>query len=184
MEKKDIKKYKKFGKSSRNFIGHTHTLLLAEDHILCITKKGYTETYNRFFYKDLMSCSVSKTIWGTIHQIILAIIAMLIICLGIYLRQIGEAFAGNYWLVISIVFIATFFKLLHRKGSALFQIATYSGNESIKFSSYRKSLKLFAIICQNVAKYQTEENQVKENPTEEKPAEEKPAEDEQSSSEL
>ena len=71
-----MKKYKKLCKSM-DFIGKKSRLLLVDDHILqCNTIAG-SEEYRRFFFKDLKSITVFRTIASKINNIIMSILALI-----------------------------------------------------------------------------------------------------------
>jgi hypothetical protein len=57
------------------FMSHS-SLWLGEDHLLCVDSTGYTETYKRFYFRDIQAITVRQTrrrlIWNWILGILVA----------------------------------------------------------------------------------------------------------------
>lgn len=53
------------------------SLWLGTDHVLCIDANGFTETYKRFFFRDIQAIMLRKTDWWVKAAIILGGIAAL-----------------------------------------------------------------------------------------------------------
>jgi hypothetical protein len=59
--------YKKVPGRGTNFVERI-TLYLAPDHLLYISGTGFTESYRRFYYRDIHALTVRKTITGLLFN--------------------------------------------------------------------------------------------------------------------
>jgi hypothetical protein len=67
------------GKKSSFLIGYI-TLWIGEDHLLSIDSKRFSEDYKRFYYQDIQSITIRKTVVGKVQSITLGLL-----CLGFFL---------------------------------------------------------------------------------------------------
>lgn len=70
------KLYKKLPGKKAGLVG-IHTLHMGEDHLLFIYSVFFRETYRRFYYSDIQSVIIRKTIRGAVWNIILGVMAAL-----------------------------------------------------------------------------------------------------------
>jgi hypothetical protein len=52
------------------------TLWLGEDHLLLLDRMGYTETYKRFYFKDIQAVMIRRTAKADVVNIALAVLAL------------------------------------------------------------------------------------------------------------
>ena len=50
------------------------SLWVGKDHLLCIDTNGYTETYKRFYFRDIQAVILRKTVEWHIMSVILSVI--------------------------------------------------------------------------------------------------------------
>jgi hypothetical protein len=60
-----------------------YSLWLGSDHLLCIETNGYTETYKRFYFRDIQAIIMRRTSVLTTSSILLAALAAALILIGI-----------------------------------------------------------------------------------------------------
>ena len=53
------------------------SLWLGKDHLLCVETTGYTETYKRFYFRDIQACCLQTSRRRLIYNIVLGVPAML-----------------------------------------------------------------------------------------------------------
>lgn len=76
-------KYKRLPGRGRNWAGACR-VWLGEDHVLVVQSRGYTETYRRFFFKDIQAIVLHRThmgktwngIWGGLGLFFLVLAAV------------------------------------------------------------------------------------------------------------
>ncbi len=83
------------------------SLWLADDHLLCIDSNGYTETYRRFYFRDIQALILQRTARGEIVNAILGFIALLFVvfCLLVTVllaRIVFGAVAGLFGLGVLV----------------------------------------------------------------------------------
>jgi hypothetical protein len=59
------------------------SLWLGKDHLLCIETNGYTESYKRFYFRDVQAILIRKTNARLVATIILAILGALLLLIGL-----------------------------------------------------------------------------------------------------
>jgi hypothetical protein len=60
-----------------------YSLWLGPDHLLLIESNGYTESYKRFYFRDIQAIIVSQTSARTIMNIVLGALAVALIAIGL-----------------------------------------------------------------------------------------------------
>jgi hypothetical protein len=63
------------------------TVWMARDHLLLISRTGYTETYKRFYFRDIQAVIIRKTATAFVWNIVLMILALASILLGVVLSS-------------------------------------------------------------------------------------------------
>ena len=58
------------------------SLYLAPDHLLQVSSAGYSETYLRFYFRDIQAITVRKTAWGLSFNIVWGVLAALFLALA------------------------------------------------------------------------------------------------------
>lgn len=56
-------KYERLARSGRS-LGRWHTLWLGEDHLLAVESTGYSETYTRYYFKEIQAIVSRRNAWG------------------------------------------------------------------------------------------------------------------------
>jgi hypothetical protein len=80
------------------------TLWMGKDHLLLVSRTGYTETYKRFYFRDIQAVLIRKTAAAAVGNAVLAILAITLILFGIAVSDsIGRGF---------LFFFGGFFALL------------------------------------------------------------------------
>jgi hypothetical protein len=51
------------------------SLWLGKDHLLCIDSNGYTESYKRFYFRDIQAIMVRKTVRWKYYSLVLGVLA-------------------------------------------------------------------------------------------------------------
>jgi hypothetical protein len=80
------------------------TVWMARDHLLLVSRIGYTETYKRFYFRDIQAIIIRKTATAFVWNIVLSIVA-----LGFILPAVGVSDATAK---IVLALIAGFFTFL------------------------------------------------------------------------
>jgi hypothetical protein len=83
------------------------SLWLGDDHLLCVDSSGYTETYKRFYFRDIQCIVITETKWQTIWNGFLmmppafALIGFMISAFP-WKQHVGAAIA---WSIVTTVFL-------------------------------------------------------------------------------
>ena len=84
------------------------SLWLGKDHLLCVDSSGYTETYKRFYFRDIQVITLvvtkRRTVWNGV------LVAPMVICLAglansLFSLPRGEIAAIVTWAIFAAVFI-------------------------------------------------------------------------------
>ena len=59
------------------------TVWMARDHLLLVSRTGYTETYKRFYFRDIQAVIIRKTATAFVGNIVLSILALGFILLAV-----------------------------------------------------------------------------------------------------
>ena len=157
---KKLKKYKKLCKSV-DTMGKRSRLLFVDDHILQCSNIMGSEEYRRFFFKDLQSITVYRTLSGFISNIVMAIVIISFITIGtlLYFFAYNDAFlaAGGFLSVIVIVvFIALIMNLIKGPTSKTI-ITTLNSQDTLVLSGrFYKTKKVIDSLREYIVKEQGE----------------------------
>jgi hypothetical protein len=77
-------KYKRLTRAAGVSLVSRGSLWLAPDHVLAIESNGYTETYKRFYFRDVQAILIHKTKRFEIVNFVLGIIALAFLLLTIF----------------------------------------------------------------------------------------------------
>ena len=79
------------------------SLYLGPDHLLQVSSTGYSESYLRFYFRDIQAITVRRTVRGAVLSIVYSVLAMLFLALAVDSR-------GNQaiWIFVTGVFIVLF----------------------------------------------------------------------------
>ena len=76
------------------------SLYLAPDHLLQASSSGYSESYLRFYFRDIQAITVRKTSYGLIFNIVWAVLAALFLALAV-----DSAEAAIAWGIVGGIFL-------------------------------------------------------------------------------
>jgi hypothetical protein len=88
------------------------TLWMARDHLLLISRTGYTETYKRFYFRDIQAVIIRKTATALVLNIVLIILALPFFWLAasatdrppqIYWERLAWASIGGFFLFLALL---------------------------------------------------------------------------------
>ena len=83
------------------------TVWMARDHLLLISRTGYTETYKRFYFRDIQAVIIRKTATAFVWNIVLMILALASILLGVVLSSVAArivwASVGGFFVVLALL---------------------------------------------------------------------------------
>src|SRR5881394_2305292 len=65
------------------------TLYAGPDHLLQVTSSGYSETYRRFYFRDIQSIAVCKSGGGKIINGVFSGLALLCVIIGLQAKGLG-----------------------------------------------------------------------------------------------
>ena len=101
---KKQKPYNRLPGKKKNFLGGINSLWLGDDHMLSIDSKRVSEDYKRFYYKDIQSLIIRKTIRGKIQNIFLGLFSGVFILLA--------ALVGGSWVFFFAIMAGLFLLIL------------------------------------------------------------------------
>jgi hypothetical protein len=111
MNDNDKKKYIKLCSATLNpIIGGTQRVLINDDHILLVLKRGgMIEEYRRFFLKDICRITVYKT-WGRtlsimINSIVLALFLLPTFVLGLSNETVAVAYVFGFLAIVALTLL-------------------------------------------------------------------------------
>ncbi len=67
------REYRRLTRARARFTGRT-SLWLGKDHLLCIDSNGYTESYKRFYFRDIQAIMVRKTDRWKYYSLVLGVL--------------------------------------------------------------------------------------------------------------
>lgn len=98
----------------------TVRLYLGTDHLLQVSSSGFTETYRRFYLREIQSITLRKSMHGKVWNVILVVVVFL---LGMIALQTGGP-AGFVWWGVAGVFLLLLALHLARGPTCVCQIRT------------------------------------------------------------
>jgi hypothetical protein len=96
-------------------------LYLGPDHLLMVSSSGYTETYKRFFFRDIQSITVRKSNLGKVWNIVWGVLFW-IFGLAVALDTGGDAM--YFWLGVGAIFLILLVWNIGRGPTCVTQITT------------------------------------------------------------
>jgi hypothetical protein len=86
------------------------SLWLGPDHLLCVDSSGYSESYKRFYFRDIQAISIQGTKRRAVWNVIL--VMPIVICLTGLLTDLSSTIKNNeaiiIWLSILAIFLVPF----------------------------------------------------------------------------
>jgi len=82
------------------------SLWLAKDHLLCIDMNGYTETYKRFFFRDIQAVTTRRTPGWLISSGVLGFLAALFAWFWLLAMKAGEPPLAWVMAIVGAFFLA------------------------------------------------------------------------------
>jgi hypothetical protein len=76
------------------------SLYLAPDHLLQVSSAGYSESYLRFYFRDIQAITVRKTSYGLVFNIIWGVLAALFLALAVEATEAAIA-----WGIVGGIFL-------------------------------------------------------------------------------
>ncbi len=79
------KEYQRLTRTAvRGFVGITRaSLWLGSDHVLCVDTTGYSETYKRFYFRDIQAITVRGAAVRNVWTMVLAVTVFLLVIIGL-----------------------------------------------------------------------------------------------------
>src|SRR2546426_12845537 len=74
---------------------HYVKLFLGPDHLLQVFSTGFTETYKRFYFRDIQAITIRKTVVGKIINAILAGVVVILAVLALSTSQVAAVVLGS-----------------------------------------------------------------------------------------
>ena len=96
-------------------------LYLGPDHLLLVSSSGYTETYKRFFFRDIQSITVRKSNLGKIWNVVWGVLFW-IFGIAVALEAGGDAM--YFWLGVAAIFLSLLVWNIGRGPTCVTQITT------------------------------------------------------------
>ena len=97
------------------------TVWMAHDHLLLISRTGFTETYKRFYFRDIQAVIIRKTTTAFVCNIILMILALAFILLA---ASLSDTTARIIWALIGAFFALLALASIWRGPSCVTHIKT------------------------------------------------------------
>ena len=125
---KTPKEYLRLPGKHKDLMGNYYHLWRAHDHLLSIAYRFGDEYYKRFYYKDIQTIIIRKTVTGKVQNWILGGMAVLFGVMGFFTGEIGA------WTFGSLVLITTLLLLINvlRGPTCESQIQTAVQKEKLK----------------------------------------------------
>jgi uncharacterized membrane protein len=147
---------------------------MARDHLLLVSRSGFTETYKRFYFRDIQAVIIRKTSTAFVISFILAILAFL--CLLLTISR-SSAEAGITWALITALFVVPALVSLWRGPSCVTPIKTAVQTEQLAaWSRMRAARKGMAMIRPRLLEAQGEfaPQELKASPDQQVPGQPQP----------
>lgn len=125
---------------SNSVLGEIFSLWLGKDHLLLVCREQYTETYKRFFFKDIQALVLLRTRASTVYNLILGSVASLLgIAVVLGLVEHWEPAATVAVIVLETITMIAFVVNLWRGPSCQCHILTSVQTERIHTLTRLKS---------------------------------------------
>lgn len=122
------------------------SLWLGSDHLLSVTRRGYTEEYKRFYYKDIQAVYFRRTILADVVNLVFGLISAMWIALIVYGWLVGH-WAGSILAMLMTfgsIFLIVFLNNLVRGATCVCYLRTAVQTERL-FALQRMRLALKAV---------------------------------------
>jgi hypothetical protein len=145
--------YKRLTRSCRrNIIGSSGSLWLGKDHVLCVQSTGYSESYKRYYFRDIQAFITRKTNANVVWVIIWGVLAAFCILIGLAHRVDNGALP--IFLTLSVPFLAAALLSLTLGPTCSCQVRTAVQTEYLPLIRLRKAHKFFDAIRPLIAEAQ------------------------------
>jgi hypothetical protein len=98
----------------------TVRLYLAADHLLQVSSSGFTESYRRFYFRDIQSITLRKSMHGKVWNVIWVLIAFLLVVIA----QEESGAARFVWWSVAGIFVLLLALNILRGPTCVCQIRT------------------------------------------------------------
>ena len=144
-----VKLYRRLPGRARNWMGST-TLWQGADHLLVVEGRGYTESYRRFYYRDIGSIVTRGTGVATAWNVIL----------GLLVLGIGAAAAATpaddrtYWAIPGAPLLVLLLVNAARGASCVSHITTRVQTAPLPLRRWRPARRTLSLVRERVAEAQ------------------------------
>jgi len=104
------------------------TVWMARDHLLLVSRTGYTENYKRFYFRDIQAILIRKTAAAFAGNIVLTILALAFILWAV---EVSEAIARGALSFLGGLFISLLLLSLWRGATCVTHIKTAVQTEQL-----------------------------------------------------
>jgi len=104
------------------------TVWMARDHLLLVSRTGYTENYKRFYFRDIQAVIIRKTSTAFVGNIVLSILALGFVLLAV---AVSDASFTIVWAMVGGIFAFFFLLSLWRGSSCVTHIKTAVQTEQL-----------------------------------------------------
>jgi hypothetical protein len=101
-------------------LAETSRLYLAADHLILAVTSGWTETYRRFYFRDIQAFTIHKTVTGTVWDVIWGALFCLAATTAFAMDAVGFAL----WMVAAGIFAGLLILNLVRGPTCVCQVRT------------------------------------------------------------
>ncbi|MCI0746927.1 MAG: hypothetical protein L0Y58_16110, partial [Verrucomicrobia subdivision 3 bacterium] len=84
-------------------LSHRVRLYLGPDHLLQVSSTGFTETYRRFYFRDMQSITIRTTIAGRVVNAIFGGFVAIFATLALVASGVGTVVLGCFAVLFAIV---------------------------------------------------------------------------------
>jgi len=109
---KSSKEYHRLPGKHKDLVGNSYHLWYARDHLLSVSYRFGEEYYKRFYYKDIQTIIIRKTVMGKIQNGIMGGMALFFSIMAFFTGNIGAGEFGIGAVIFGILALATTLLLL------------------------------------------------------------------------
>ncbi len=120
------------------------SLWLGADHLLFVNSSGYTETYKRFYFRDIQTFVVQKTQGATVVNIVLTILLVLFLSPALVVQGIGWKIF--LFLISGIFGLFLFVNLLQGQTCRCFLRTAVQTEQLPPLNRIRRTQKILALL--------------------------------------